>query len=100
MAYWNLFPLFIKNETNIGRYGDVSLSDLFMLKKRPFPVPPAINNVVNITDIVYFFNANYRVSAQFIYRKNINHYSNRFGDRDNFVINIKFNAVFALGYNL
>ncbi len=100
LAYWNIFPLFIKNETTVGRYGDVALTDLFMLNKEPFPVPPVINNVVNITDIGYFFNENYRASAQFIYRKNVNHYSNRFSDRDNFVINIKFNAVFALGFNI
>jgi len=97
LAYWNFFPLFIKNETIIGRYGNVELNDLFMLKKEPFPVPPVIHNVVNTTDIVYFFNENYRASAQFIYRKNVVHYSNRFGDKDNFVINLKFNALFSLG---
>jgi hypothetical protein len=71
-----------------------------MLNKEPFPVAPVINNVINTTDIVWFFNENYRASAQFVYRKNVNHYSNRFGDRDNFVINIKFNALFSYGHNL
>ncbi len=99
LAYWNFFPLFIKNETIIARYGDVELSDLFMLDKEPFPVPPVTNNIINTLDLVYFFNENYRLSAQFIYRKNVNHYSNQFGDKDNFVINLKFNALFSLGIN-
>ncbi len=97
LAYWNLFPLFIKNETIIGRYGDVELTDLFMLSKESYPVPPVTDNVINTTDIVYFYNENYRASIQFIYRKNIDHYSNRFSERDNFVINLNFNALFSLG---
>ena len=99
LAYWNFFPLFIKNKTIIGRYGNVELSDLFMLEKEPFPVPPVIHNVTNTTDIVYFFNECYKASVQFIYRKNVNHYSNQFGENDNFVINLKFNALFSLGIN-
>ncbi|HID39341.1 MAG TPA: hypothetical protein EYP36_07485 [Calditrichaeota bacterium] len=100
LAYWNWFPFFIKNETIIGRYGDVELTDLFMLNKEPFPVPPVTDNVITITDIVYFINENYRASVQFFYRKNVNHYSNKFGEKDNFVIKIKFNALFSFGVDV
>ncbi len=55
LAYWGLFPLFVENTFILGRYGDVSLTQVNLLQKEPFPVPPVTNNYANIFNLKYYY---------------------------------------------
>lgn len=85
-SYWGWFPFWIRNESVYGRYGSVAVSDIFPLKKEPYPVPPVTNNFINHLEMFYFYNSRISAFASFIYRDRVSHYSNRFSERSHFVV--------------
>jgi hypothetical protein len=77
IGLWSLFPFFIENETIFGKYGNVSLTDVFPFVKETFPIKPVTNNFVNLTTIKYFYNTSLSTYLSMYYFKNKNHYLNR-----------------------
>lgn len=100
MGYWGFFPFYLKNELTIGQYGDVEVTDLFPSVKEDFPVEPVTKNVINNFSVDYFFSEKIQLSARATYRENIDHYSNRFGERDNWVFSLKITALLTAGFSL
>lgn len=100
LAYWGLFPLFIKNELTVGRYGSVQLTDLFRGRKEPFPVEPVIDNIVNHLTLQYFLSTVLEFHADVRYLKDSEHYSNRIDLRDKFFfsagVRLNLNAGFPV----
>jgi len=88
LAYWGLFPLFIKNELTIGRYGSVQLTDLFRSNKEPFPIAPVTDNIVNHFTLQYFFSTLLEFNASVRYLDSPAHYSNRIDMRDKLFFSI------------
>jgi len=97
LNFWGWFPFYLKNETIVGRYGDVRLTDLFMVEKGPFPVPPVRKNFVNRLTAVYFW----RPSLQFYFSwqtcKDPAHYLNRLNEGSKYTVSIGFLAVLSWG---
>lgn len=85
-AYWKLFPWMIQNETIVGRYGSVQLTDLFPLRKEKFPIGPVTHNFINSLTIRYFPSKSINAWARIQYLKEPNHYSNRIFKADRFVL--------------
>ena len=77
IGHWNLYPVYISNEIVVGRYGSTSISDIFLLEKREFPVKPVVNNFYNHFKINYLLSNNFTFYLQYIYLKNNDHYLNR-----------------------
>lgn len=91
LAYWKLFPFFIKNELTIGRYGNVRLTDLFRARKESFPVEPVTDNVINKLSLQYFYTTLLEFRASIQYLKNSAHYSNRIDMRDGLFFSVGVN---------
>ena len=93
--YWGWFPFYLKNETILGRYGSVGLTDLFMLEKEFFPIPPVRKNFVNRLTAVYFW----RPWLQFYFSwqifKDAAHYLNRLNEGSRYTVSIGFQAVLS-----
>lgn len=98
LAYWGFFPLFIKNELTIGRYGNAQLTDLFRLNKEPFPVAPVTSNVINQLTLQYFFSTWLEFNASMRYLDKPAHYSLR--DRRSNRIDLRDNIFFSIGAQL
>lgn len=94
---WSFFPLFIQNETIIGRYGNVNLTDPFPLKKESFPVEPVTSNFVNITSLKYFFTFALNLYSNIYYFDDGNFYSNRIMNTSGFRIEIGANMLLSTG---
>lgn len=77
LGYWELFPFYLENDLIIGRYGDVELTDIFMLDKEPFPVEPVTENLINTFKLNYFASRYFQFHLKAKYSKEENHYSNR-----------------------
>lgn len=90
MDYWNLFPWFFSNEFIIGRYGDAALTDVFTLKKLPFPVAPVTDNILNRFTVQYFMNEKIRFNLRVEYYKDPSHYLNRLNEGANFTLSLGF----------
>ena len=88
LGYWGKFPLFIQDEFIIGRYGHVLLTDVFIPKKEPFPVPPVINNIINRFMVHYFLSENTDIFMNVEYFKNPNHYLNRLNQGSQFTFSL------------
>jgi len=86
--YWNLFPLYLTNKTIFGRYGFVRLTDIFPLKKEPFPIEPVTDNFVNTFSAYYFASPLLRFNARLFYYKEPNHHSNRINQFDGFAAQV------------
>ncbi|NOZ61958.1 MAG: capsule assembly Wzi family protein [Calditrichaeota bacterium] len=93
-GYWGKFPLYLHNKIIWGRYGDVSLQDVFLMIKEKFPITPVKNNFIEQFTIDYFFNPSLIFSADLIYRKDPNHYSNRTSDKSNLIFKFGFSYLF------
>ncbi len=99
-AYWGWFPLFIEADLIFGRYGDVSVTDIFPLKKEPFPLPPVTKNLLTDLNIQYFFSPLLNACLRLQYLKDKNHYSNRINQFEGFSVSIGAQIVLAGGINL
>ena len=89
-GYWGKFPLFIQNEFIIGRYGDVSFTDVFNLKKESFPVPPVTYNIVNRFSAYYFLTNQTRFYLRLESYKDADHYLNRLNQGSSFTFSLGF----------
>ena len=98
-TWWQLFPFVIKNELLVGRYGDVELTDLFLMKKEPFPVGLEKTNVINELKIDCFVNPSTRLFVSIIYRKDPDHYSNQCADHSSYVLNVGAACLFNYSFN-
>ena len=98
IGYWGEFPLFIQDEFIIGRYGHVSLTDVFIPRKEPFPVPPAINNLVNRFMAHYFLNEKTDIFLNVEYFKNPNHYLNRLNQGSKFTFSLGLSHILGLSF--
>ncbi len=96
---WYFFPFYLSTELIYGRYGNVSITDLFPLKKEPFPLPPVTYNLVNHLKLKYFASTDFQVFVDLWYRRHPQHYSNRFSERANWVLKVglQFLADFTFG---
>ncbi len=93
LGYWNLFPLFIQQETIFGRYGSVSLTELFPILREDFPIEPIKHNVISTLSLSWFLNPSFTVFASAKYQQRIDHYSNRFGEKSHFIASFGFNWI-------
>ncbi|MFC2088629.1 capsule assembly Wzi family protein [Calditrichota bacterium] len=94
---WSFFPLFIQNETIVGRYGNVLLTDPFPFIKESFPVKPVINNLVNITSLKYFYNSSFTFFSNVFYFDDKNHYLNKGIDNSEFRIEVGASMLLSTG---
>ncbi|GAB4189791.1 MAG: hypothetical protein Kow00108_25700 [Calditrichia bacterium] len=97
---WRYFPLYVKAELNYGRYGNVSLTDYFPMKKEPFPVPKVAKNVIFNLSTKYFYSSRLQFNTELTYRKNPNHYSNRFEEQNRWVVRIGFSYLLNKGFGV
>jgi len=97
-GYWGKFPLFIQNEFIIGRYGDVSLADVFKCKKESFPVPPVTHNLINRFSAYYFLNDKTQFYLTLESYKDPSHYLNRLNEGSSFTFSFGFS--YRVGYHL
>jgi hypothetical protein len=75
--YWGFFPFWFKNNAVFGRYGSVSISDLFPLVHESFPVSPARNIFFNELRAHYFFNPQFDMYIKIRFTDKPGHYLNR-----------------------
>jgi hypothetical protein len=99
-SYWNLFPWIFKNEFILGRYGDVKLTDLFLLNKEKFPVAPVTNNIVNQFIIYYYPHTRLSLWMEWLYIKERNHYLNRIDPFDGLAMKLGIQIMLSGGFNL
>ena len=77
LAYWDWFPWYFKNETILGRYGEVDITDLFPGKKEKFPVSPVTRNLINRLEVHYFLSPELDIYSKIKYSADKKHYLNR-----------------------
>ncbi|APF20128.1 hypothetical protein Calab_0547 [Caldithrix abyssi DSM 13497] len=96
---WRYFPFYVSNESIYGRYGSVSVTDLFPLIKEPFPLAPVTYNFINHLKLRYYASNRLRLFSDIWYRKEPVHYSNRYAERGNWVVKLGFQylANFSFG---
>ena len=100
IGYWGWFPIFVQNETIIGRYGDVAFTDLFPLEHEPFPVPEVTKNLVNILRVKYFVNDWLDLEFKAKYADNPNHYLNRLDQLKGWSVSLAARLLLAGGFDL
>jgi hypothetical protein len=98
LSYWGFFPFYIESRNTFGRYGDVSLTDIFPFIKEDFPVSPYTENFVSYTSLKYYWGTRLRLSLDINYRANPNIYSNRFDERSKWVFNFVASYLISEGY--
>ncbi len=91
LGFWGLFPLFIQNDILYGRYGNVKLTDVNLLQKNPFPIPPVTKNMVNIFKVRYFFENWLDAFLKLEYYQNPAHYFNRLNQNSDLTISLGVN---------
>ena len=82
VGYWGLFPFYLENKFVTGRYGSVSLTDIFPCKHESFPVPVARNINVDEFALYYFWRPTCRLFLKMNYYSNLSHYLARYYDSD------------------
>jgi hypothetical protein len=97
LNYWNLFPVYLKNETVIGRYGDVQLTDLFPGVKEPFPVPEVTQNIINTLEAHYFLSPRINFYSQVKYSANKKHYLNRIDNLQGWAFSLGMQLMLSAG---
>jgi hypothetical protein len=100
MTFWGVFPFYFQNESIYGRYGEVALTDLFPLSKEDFPLAPVHNNFVNDFKLFYFYNTSFRFFVSIVYRNKPSHYSNRFNEKNRFVLSIGATMLINRSFNI
>ena len=93
LSYWEFFPWFFRNDAIIGKYGSVTLRDLFPLIKENFPVGPVNHNFINTFSLYYFYNANFIFYTSIKYTKNKEHYINRIDKNKGWFFSLGVNLV-------
>lgn len=92
-GYWDYFPLFIQHATIIGRYGSVSLTELFPMVKENFPIKPVTHHVISTLSLTWFLNPSITILASAKYQHRLDHYTNRFGNRSHFITSFGCNWI-------
>lgn len=95
LGFWGFFPLFLQNELIYGRYGNVKLTDVNLLQKNPFPIPPVTDNVVNIFNLSYFFTYWLDAFLKIEVYQDPNHYLNRLNQNSEFTISLGINLLLS-----
>jgi len=98
LGYWNWLPFYLETELSLGRYGNVQLTDLFPMKKEPFPVPPVENNVIAKLNIEYYASNALHAKLNLRYMQNPHHYSQRVNPQKGFVITASVIYRFHYGF--
>jgi hypothetical protein len=99
-GYWDLFPFYFENDLVVGRYGDVALTDVFLLDKEPFPVEPVTDNLINTTLIRYFASRYFQFHIRAKYSKEATHYSNRIDPYKGWQFALGVRLILSAGLNL
>lgn len=94
---WEFFPFFFRNELIYGRYGDVSLTDVYPAQKAKFPRRPVRYNLVDRLTVYYFLNP----SAQFYFSmesyRDAHHYLNRLNEGSDFTVSVGIECQLSSG---
>ena len=99
-GYWGVFPFYFKNEFIVGRYGDVKMTDIFLLEKEPFPIEPVTDNIVNTFSAYYFLSPLILFNTKIFYYKDENHYSNRINQFKGFAAQVGIELFVSGGLDL
>ncbi|MBD3226124.1 MAG: hypothetical protein GF313_15455 [Caldithrix sp.] len=99
-SYWALFPFWIENETVYGRYGSPQVTDLFPLTKETFPRPPVQYNIINRFSMHYDWSSRIQSYMKFMYRRAPDHYSNRFGHNNQWILSTGFRWLLTTGLSI
>ncbi|GAB4376755.1 MAG: hypothetical protein Kow0042_23430 [Calditrichia bacterium] len=100
IGLWKFFPLYIKNELIIGRYGNVHLTDVFPLEKEEFPVEPVIENVVNKFTAMYFAHPRWQIYFILENYRDARHYANRLNEGSVYTATFGLRFVLSKGLQL
>jgi hypothetical protein len=100
LSYWNFYPWTFKNELILGRYGNVQLTDLFMLNKEKFPIDPVTHNIVDQLTIYYYPFTRVSLWMQWLYIKEKNHYLNRIDPFKGLAMKVGVQVMLSGGFNL
>lgn len=93
LGFWGFFPLFLQNELIYGRYGNVKLTDVNLLQKNPFPVPPVTENVINVFKMRYFFRNWLDAFLKIEFYRDPDHYLNRLNQNSDLTISLGINLL-------
>jgi hypothetical protein len=100
LSYWNLFPWVFTDELVIGRYGDVQLTDLFMLNRENFPVAPVLRNIANQCTIHYYPHTRLSLWLKALYIKEKDYYANRIDPFKGFALKLGIQVLLSGGFDL
>jgi hypothetical protein len=100
LGYWGWFPWYIKNETIVGRYGDVTLNDLYFAVKEKFPVPPVNGNLVSRAEVYYFMSPQFSFYARLKYSGDRYHYLNRIDNLRGFSFLLGVQLLLSAGFDM
>ncbi|HEU19527.1 MAG TPA: hypothetical protein ENO00_09190 [Deltaproteobacteria bacterium] len=89
IGYWGFFPFYIENEFISGRYGDVTLKDIFPIIHEDFPLPPVRDIQVNIFSLYYLWRPGTRFHLRASYFSDLSHYLARYYESE-FTLNVGF----------
>lgn len=91
---WIAFPFYFSTEIIYGRYGAVSLTDLYPLEKETFPLKPVTENMVVRFKSRYLFSPSTRFGIEIEYFDKPGHYMNRINNGKG--IHLRLNASYLL----
>jgi hypothetical protein len=100
LSYWDMFPFVITSQTIAGRYGAVTLTDVFPLKKETFPISPVTDNIINITELHYFPSTWLQSYLRIHYSKKSTHYLSRINPYEGFAFSLGVKLILAGGIEL
>lgn len=89
IGYWGFFPFYIENEFISGRYGDVTLKDIFPIIHEDFPLPPVRDIQVNIFTLYYLWRPGTRFHLRASYFSDLSHYLACYYESE-FTLNVGF----------
>jgi hypothetical protein len=96
IGFWGLFPFFLENQIILGRYGSVSLTDLFPGEIEEFPVGPVLHNITEEFMVWYFYSTRLRFSFSMKYFRESEHYLNRLYPESNLLLTLGFEYLFFI----
>ena len=101
LKYFNLYPAMLKLNVSYQRFGDIRLTDVFMLEKEKFPVGTVASKWDLGFDLRYFLNYWSQFTATLGYEnfRNYNHVKN--DNRTNFklILGLHFNLASSVNLN-
>ncbi|HKJ68401.1 MAG TPA: capsule assembly Wzi family protein, partial [bacterium] len=98
LSYWDRFPYVFHTQFIAGRYGDVDVTDLFMMNIESFPVKPVTRNFLWESSVEYFYNESVIISGGISYIQDKNHYQNRIRQGEGFSMTVEVNYLFSIGF--